>query len=378
MHHKLLIASGGGGHFSPALSVIEKLPKDTEVLVVGRKHSFEGDQAFSLEYLTTKSLGIPFASITTARLQRKVTIHTIFSLLKFPVGLIQSYKIVRDYKPQLILSFGGYISIPIILVGSIMRIPVVIHEQTLGAGLSNKIASFFAKKICISFENSRKFFPANKTVLTGNPIKKLESKNSKLKDKVEKLGSRLPVIFVTGGSGGAHAINVLIEQMLEKLLDNYIVIHQTGDAKQFGDFERLQNASQNFPKDKKARYFVEKFIQPDEFGSILSISNLVVCRSGMNTITELISSATPALAIPLPFSQGDEQLHNAQFLKELGLGDFLIQKDLQPELLEEKISDMLRNESEYREHAKSAKNLLPKNAAENVLAVINEYLHEKS
>ncbi|MEK7451076.1 MAG: glycosyltransferase, partial [Patescibacteria group bacterium] len=158
-----------GGHLSPALSIIEKLPKTDKVLFIGRKYVFEGDQALSLEYKTIQSLKIPFVNLITGRLQRKFTKHTIPSLLKLPYGFMRSILALIKFQPDVVLSFGGYLSFPVVLSAFLLRIPIVIHEQTLEAGLANKILSVFAKKICISWETSRKFFPKGKIVLTGNP-----------------------------------------------------------------------------------------------------------------------------------------------------------------------------------------------------------------
>jgi len=142
-----------GGHLSPALSLLEEL-KNEEVIFFGRKYSFEGDKALSLEYQLVEELNIPFVSITTGRLQRKLTRHTFSSFLKLPIGFFQSINALIKYKPDVVLGFGGYISIPVILASFVLRIPAVIHEQTLEAGFANKILSRFAQKICISWESS--------------------------------------------------------------------------------------------------------------------------------------------------------------------------------------------------------------------------------
>ena len=118
-------------------------------------------------------LGIPFYAINTARLQRKFTKHTVPSLIKFPLGFIQSLKILRKIKPEVVLGFGGYISLPVVLAAAFLKIPIVIHEQTLEAGFANKIEAKFARKICISWQSSEKYFPKEKTVLTGNPLRQV-------------------------------------------------------------------------------------------------------------------------------------------------------------------------------------------------------------
>src|SRR6185437_3796515 len=140
--------------------------------LVGREYAFEGDSALSLEYQTAKRLGLAFEPLTTGRIQRKFTKHTFGSLAKIPVGLTQAKKIITRFQPDIVLSFGGYVSVPVVLAAAANRVPIVIHEQTLQAGLANKIASRFAAKICISWEESAKYFPKNKIVLTGNPLRK--------------------------------------------------------------------------------------------------------------------------------------------------------------------------------------------------------------
>ncbi len=176
---KLLIVAGGGGHFAPALSVIEKLPKDWDLLLVGRKYSLEGDAALSLEYQTAERMHIPFRMLTTGRIQRKLTRHSLLSLLKTPIGMVQALSILRDFKPDVVLSFGGYVAVPLVLAAHFLRIPIIIHEQTFGAGLANKISSRFADKVCISWEESRKYFPNGKVVVTGNPVRKFQISNFK-------------------------------------------------------------------------------------------------------------------------------------------------------------------------------------------------------
>src|SRR3989338_8397326 len=133
-----------GGHLAPALSVMEALPKDTEVLFIGRKYGLEGDKALSLEYRTITGLNILFVGINTGRLQRKLTRYTIPSFFKLPFGMIRSFFALFKFKPQVVVGFGGYVSVPVVLCAYLLRIPVVIHEQTLEAGFANRFLAKFA------------------------------------------------------------------------------------------------------------------------------------------------------------------------------------------------------------------------------------------
>ncbi len=371
---KILITASGGGHFSPALSVIEELPKDIEYLFVGRKYSLEGDEAVSLEYQTAKELGFPFRAISAGRLQRVVTKHTVPSLLKFPIGIIQALTVLNEYKPDVVVSFGGYVSVPVVFAASLLRIPIVIHEQTLEGGLANKISSFFAQKICISWESSWKFFPKKKIVFTGNPVRKeiLETKHLSLSLK----NKNYPTIYITGGSLGSHQINKFVEGCIQNLLKSYIVIHQTGDAKEFDDFNRLSKLRESFNSELKKKYFLKKFVRPDEVGLLLKEADLIVSRSGMSTVTELLYMEKPCLLIPLPVSQNNEQEKNALFLKDVGIAEILHQNKATSQDFFEKISLVMKELKKY--HPRHSQDLyIRKDAAERIIQVIQTVYFQK-
>ena len=183
-----------GGHLSPALAVIEKL-KGEDVSYIGRKHVFEGDKALSLEYQEIEKLRLPFYVLLTGRLQRRFTKHTIPSLAKIPFGFFQSLAILRKIKPDVVLGFGSYLFLPVAAASKLLGIPVVMHEQTLEAGFSNKLISKFAKKVCISWKSSDSFFPKDKVILTGNPLRE-DIINIK---KIKKTENKIPLIYITGG-----------------------------------------------------------------------------------------------------------------------------------------------------------------------------------
>lgn len=356
-----------GGHLSPALSVLEALPKEAQVLFIGRKYALEGDNALSLEYKTITSLKVPFIGLNTGRLQRKLTKFSVSSLLKLPFGIIKSFFILVNFRPDVVVGFGGYVSIPVIFCAFILRIPVVIHEQTMDVGFANKLVSRFANKICISWNSSRKYFPKNKVILTGNPIRKFPIFNPQFSI----FNNKLPTIYVTGGSSGSHSINVLIEGIADELLKKFNIVHQVGDAHEFNDYGRLETLRKSLPEKLRDNYVLEKFIDPSEVGELISSSSLVISRSGMNTITELIYFEKPAILIPLPFSQKEEQLRNAKFLEEIGLGIVLQQSGLNQKKLLVTINEMIKNINIYKINKTEFRNLPGKNSAQNIISIIN-------
>lgn len=353
-----------GGHLSPAFSVIEKLPSDTEVLIIGRKHTFEGDTNLSFEYKTAVKRNIRFIPIVTGRLQRTFTRYTIPSLFKIPRGFLESYKILSDYRPNIVMSFGGYVSVPVVFAAKLLKIPVIVHEQTLGAGLANKIAGKFAETILVSWDSSRKLFPEEKTIVVGNPIREFNMSNSQFK--VPK--GTLPLLYITGGSSGSHTINVLVEQILDTLLDNFRIIHQTGDSWNYKDYERIEKHLAEIEKDKKERCKIIKHIDQDDVGMVLENADFVVSRAGINTITELMYFEKPALLIPL----NKEQKENALFFQNLGLGTYRMQQHLTSEKLLEEIQLFYSNLKSYKKNFGTSIKQLPKDAAKKIVSFIHE------
>lgn len=350
-----------GGHLSPALSVLPHL-KEHEILYLGRKYTFEADKTLSLEYRVISSLGINFRNIITGRLQRNFSFQTILSLLKFPIGLVQSLLILKNFKPNVVLGFGGYVQIPVAFAALVLKIPVVIHEQSLGAGLANKIVSFFAKKILISWEPSIRFFPKGKTILTGIPLRDEIFQNFYPEKSEDKL------IYVTGGTSGSHSLNILIERNLSQLLKMAKVFHQTGDAKEFGDFERLSQAREKLPENLRKKYMIMKFVDSKDAMELFSSADLVISRGGMNTISEIIYFQKPTLAIPI--SIGDEQKNNVLFLKNLGLAEVLYEENLTSFQFRNAIESMLKNLEMYKGKSDQAKNLIKEDSPRRIVEEI--------
>lgn len=321
-----------GGHMAPALSFIEALPKDVSVLYIGRKHAFEGDNGTSLEYQTIHKNGIPFIPFTTGRVQRVLTPRTIPSLFKLPKGFFSAFQILTKERPDVVVGFGGYMSVPLGIVASLLGIPLVIHEQTLQAGLANKILARFATKICLSWDSARQYFPKEKIVMTGNPT--LPFDDSKLSTvQFPKSNEKLPLIFIAGGSGGSHAINSYILHILPDLLEHYQVLHQTGDAKEFGDFEKLQEKVARLPQNLRDRYSIVRYIQPEAINAVYKAADMVIARSGINTVIALLLLKKKSILIPIVVGQKNEQLHNAQLLERAGIGRVLKQNTLTAEKL---------------------------------------------
>lgn len=342
-----------GSHFTPAQAVIEKLLEIPEIKIVylGRRYARDDDNIPSVESKILPELKVKFIPITAGKLNRFLSFRTIISLLKTPVGFLQSFYHILKVQPDLIVSFGGFIGLPVVVSGWCLSIPSLVHEQGLKMGLSNLISSFFANKIAVSFEDFKipKFLNPEKFIVTGNPVRKeflkpRVSVNKDIGDFVKNKSAK-PLILVTAGNQGSHKINLLVEDTLTQLTEFAQVIHQTGDSK-YDDFSNLK-------KHESGDYLIRKWIDGPDLSFLLDNADLVISRAGINTLIELALKSAPALMIPI--SIGTEQKNNAKYFANIGLGEMIEEKKLSPKIFLEKIKDMLGRRKALKKLAESLK-----------------------
>lgn len=363
-----------GSHFTPAQAVITELQQfsDIDIVYIGRKTTKEGDPSLSVESQVLPTLGIRFIPIVTGRLQRKLTRHTLPSLLKIPIGLVQSFYYLLKEQPDVVVSFGGYVGVPVVICAWLLSIPVIIHEQTLISGLANTISSWFATKVAVSFESSYSF-SKDKIVVTGNPVRKellhparkASAPFQKLIDHAQQ--QHKPLLLVTGGNQGAHLINEAVFNALPKLVKKFTIIHQTGESK-FADFEKAQKLQAQLKQEMN--YYPTKWINAADMGVVIRQADLSVSRAGMNTLLELALVGLPVLCVPLPFVQKDEQRKNAEYFAKAGLAKVLLQEDLSGHSLETCLVKMLDNLPDLRREASGAKELVVTNGEKRLVQEI--------
>ncbi|KKP59896.1 MAG: hypothetical protein UR54_C0022G0006 [Candidatus Roizmanbacteria bacterium GW2011_GWA2_34_18] len=365
---KLLIT---GGHLSPALALIEELQKTKkfgiDIVFVGRKYPLDKEKILSLEYKEINKKKLSFISIEAGRLNRAISVSSLISIVKIPLGFVQALFIINKQRPDLIMSFGGYLALPIVFWGYIFRIPIFTHEQTIKPGLANRLISFFSKKIFVAFEEVKNNFPKNKTYVSGNPVKPSIFKI--FKEKPFEIKKDRPVIYVTGGSLGSHSINLHIKKILEPLLEKFIIIHQVGETKEYHDFEDLVLIKKGLPNEKQNRYHLVKHFFDEQIGYVYSVTDLVVGRSGANTFFELLALKKPALFIPLPWSSGREQQHHAEIFAKAGCGEIFHQIEPSEKLLR-LISQMISKIDYYQNNFKHLSGRYKKNVSKYLIGEI--------
>lgn len=361
-----------GGHVTPALACIDYIKKQKlpiEITFVGRKVAHKNDPNTTFEYNEIINRDIPFTHLEAGRFTRIASLPTLLHMAKIPVGFLQALSILQKEKPDAILSFGGYIALPIAIVASFLKIPVFTHEQTINPGLANKIIAKYSQKVFVSFPETISTFQKEKVQLTGNPIREEifhinESASKKFAIKKDK-----PVIYITGGSLGAHSINIHIEKLLPELLKKYIVIHQCGNTAEYNDYLRLKTLKQGLSRDVYSRYHVFSHFSTEEIGYIYSITDLVISRSGANTFFELAALQKPTIFIPLPWSANGEQQRHAEIFQTYKVGQIFDQSGKSEDLLK-LIEKMIINIEHYKHNFKEFSSLYVQEATKSIVETI--------
>lgn len=347
-----------GGHPTPALALIEVMQsKGWELYWYGEKNAIEGTFVKTLEYQVIPNLGIPFFPIVATKFHRNNPLKTILSIWKILVGFIQSLTYLMRDKPSIVISFGSYLSMPVVLAAWVLRIPLLLHEQTAASGLSNRLASNFANSIALSNTESTSFFPKKKVVLTGNPIRtsliKLAEKKDNIVPKKEK------TIFITGGSRGSQTINNIIFGLIPRLTKHYKIIHQTGEL----DFEKAPKIENYYPTQSFTLAEMEKAYLE---------ANIIISRAGANTVSEIGLLGTPAILIPIPVTDSDEQTKNAQILEKVGLAIHLPQNQLSSKSLTDALEKIDKNYNDYAKNKTSSRKLVSPDSAKRLYELVEK------
>lgn len=341
---RLTIAGGGtGGHVSPALATIAVLRsrlggEPLELLWIGTRDG--------VERRMVAERGIPFRAIQAGKLRRYLSLENLIDLGRVPLGAAQAALLLRRFRPDVVFSTGGFVSVPTVAAAGLQRLPVLIHEQTAQFGLANRLNLRFAATIALPYEASRAFVPptTRRIVVTGNPVR------ADLLGGDRREGARLfgldparPTVYATGGARGARAINATLAAILPDLLRNSQVIHSRGTQEDSPTLAELTARVAGLPADQRARYVVRDFIGP-ELPHVYALADLVVGRAGAGTVAELAALGKPAILIPLPGTGGDEQTKNARLLADAGGAVLLREADCTPARLLAAITDLLAPE----------------------------------
>ncbi len=365
---KILLTGGGtGGSVAPLLAVAEELCKPpsgfraTGWLWLGTKKGFEKQMV--------ENAGIKFKPIFSGKFRRYFSWCNFIDIFFIFTGFIQSFFIILKWRPNLVMSAGSFVSVPVVWAAWLLRIPVLIHQQDARPGLANKLMAPFARIITVTFEKSLADY-GEKAVWTGNPVRskkfppkadhpRAEEVRSK---KLEEFGFKndLPVVLVIGGGTGAMAINKLIGQSLDKLTKFCQIIHITGKNKR---------TNTQHPTPNTQTY---EFLNAQQMAEAYSASDIVVSRCGMSVLTELSYLVKPAILIPIPDSHQEE---NAEIFKEKNAAIVLDQKKLTGEILIDNIKKLINDKELRDEISNNIGQVIKRGANERIIKIIRQLVN---
>ncbi|SHH12346.1 undecaprenyldiphospho-muramoylpentapeptide beta-N-acetylglucosaminyltransferase [Tepidibacter thalassicus] len=343
---KVLISGGGtGGHVYPAIAIANKLKeeiKEVEILFVGTKNGIENE-------IVPKS-GYELRTITVQGFRRKISIDNIKRVFKLLKGLEQSRRIIKNFKPDIVIGTGGYVCGPVVFNAAINKIPTVIHEQNAFPGITNKILSKVVDKILISFEDAKKYFKdRDNVVLTGNPVRKEILHSNKLNSR-RKLGiaEDKKMVLSVGGSGGSKKLNDSMISIIRNFIKEDIqFIHVTG-KNHYEDFI-------NSIGDVNLKGFQKIVPYLDDMANALAACDLVICSAGAITLAEVTALGKPSIVIPKAYTAENHQEFNAKSIEKKGAGIAILEKHLTPYKLNETIFKILGDREKLKNMENNSK-----------------------
>ncbi|MFT4862910.1 MAG: UDP-N-acetylglucosamine--N-acetylmuramyl-(pentapeptide) pyrophosphoryl-undecaprenol N-acetylglucosamine transferase [Pseudohongiellaceae bacterium] len=336
----LIMAAGTGGHVFPALSIARALQaKATHIEWLGTPNGMENE--------LLSGTGIPLHQITVSGLRGSGLKRKLMAPIMLVSAFAQSFSLLRKIQPDCVLGMGGFVCGPAGIAAKLLGKPLILHEQNAVAGLTNKLLAVFADRVLEAFPNT--FKPGPKLRCTGNPLRKEIAQLHGLTQSKKVNGQRINIL-VLGGSQGAAAINDVMPEVLQSLgSDAVSIVHQTGKQKLEQSITGYEKAGFTLSDSLKVSSFIEDMPQAYAW------CDLVICRSGASTVTEIAAVGKPSILIPYPYHRDDQQVFNARWLSDVGAAIIMRQQDLSAESLSQKIRELISDSSSLEKMGENAR-----------------------
>lgn len=359
----VIAAAGTGGHINPGIAIANKIMEkepSSEVIFIGTNRGLETD--------LVPRAGYKLECINSYGINRKINIDNIKRFCKTIKSINEAKKILKKFKPDVVIGTGGYICVSVGIAAKKLKIPVVLHESNAFPGVAVKLLSKDAEKILVGFKEAEERLPkAKKVVVTGNPtkIKRNYMSIEEKRNKISELGlnSELPTVLVFGGSQGAVSINKALIGIIEnKMNENYQIIWAAGTSNYETVKQQLIDKQIDINNIKNTKILPYIYNMQE----IMQISDLVVCRSGAMTITEIALLGKPAIFIPFPFATENHQEYNAKVLQNVGSAQIILDKNLTYTILNNKINDMIKDKENLTRMGEKALSVAKENVEEKI------------
>ena len=346
---KILVAGGGtAGHINPGLAIakyIQNKIEDVEIIFVGTKKGLESKlvpmEGFKLEFIRVRGF------------KRKLSLDTVKAVGDVFLGIHEAKKLIRKYKPDLVIGTGGYVCGPVLFVASLLKIPTLIHESNAIPGVTNRILGRFVDSVCVGFLDAKKYFKKN-VLVTGNPLREgMVYSNDYVKNKK---------VVIFGGSRGARKINETVCNMINKYNKDidFDIVFATGEAWYNKVCDNIKYTSDNI--------LIEPYIfdMPNVMGS----AALLVTRAGAMTLAEITAMGKPSILIPSPYVTANHQEYNARAIEKKGASVVILEEDLNEDLLYQSISNIINDEKTLNDMAKNSSRIGVLDAKDRIFSEI--------
>ena len=367
----IIAAAGTGGHINPGIAIANKIKEkepDSDFIFIGTNRGLEKD--------LIPRAGYDLRMIDAHGLERKLTTQNIKNLYATYKSIGEARKILETFKPDVVIGTGGYICVPVIIAAKKLKIPIVLHESNAYPGIAVKLFKKKVDKILVGFEDAKnRLKNLDNVVVTGNPIKLkkrnlTESEKSKIKQEYG-IKNNKPIVLAFGGSQGAQSINrSFMEIIVNKKNKEYQIIWAAGP----GQYDEIKNklSEVNVNIDNIENVKILPYIYNME--EIMNMCDLVVCRSGAMTITEVSVVGKPAIFIPFPYAAENHQEYNARVLEKVGAAKIILNKDLNSEILGNTIEKLIENKNKLKEMGLNATKIAMENVEDRIYIEIKKVL----
>ncbi len=346
----LFVCGGTGGHIFPAVAIANSLKKMgvTDITFAGRKDSME-------ERLVAKDW--PYEYISAVPLHRGPFLKNLALPFNLSKALVRAKSVIKKVKPDVVVATGGYVSLPIVLAAGTAGIPVYLQEQNAVAGVANKVGARYAKTVFVTSEEAAKFFPVEKCMIFGNPVRELPIGDSLPRPAEFAPGKK--AVFIVGGSQGAVGINNKIEESIKTIAarDDVSVVWQVG-------VKNVESISSRVGEVKNVA--VRGFL--DGIYAYMKHADLIISRAGASALAEILAFGKPSILLPFPHATANHQEHNARVVEKAGAA--LVELDAEENHLWEKVEQLLADENRLNSMAIAAKKLGMPDAADQIARVI--------
>ena len=367
----IIAAAGTAGHINPGIAIANKIKeeeRDSEIIFIGTDRGLEKD--------LVPRAGYELKTIDAYGLSKKISIENVKKMYKTLKGIEMANKIIKDFKPDIVIGTGGYICGAVVLAASRNKIPVILHESNSFPGKAIKMMGRKANTVLVSFEDAKKRITTCKNVvLTGTPVK-IKKQDYSINKKIEiiknfGLSEVKPIILIFGGSQGAQKINeAVIDIIKDKLNKNYQIIWATGPKQYDIIKDELKNINMDINKIENAK--IVPYIYNME--EVENISDVIVARSGAMTITEISNLGKPSILIPLPNVSNNHQMYNAKVLENIGAAKILLNDTLNAKDLNSSINEIVLDKDTLNTMGRNAFKIATTDAQDKIYREIKKVL----